>query len=171
VADWRAAHVPPELAELIAALRRLVDIDALSADARAEYDSILQNRDADAVERAREAVYHAKALARRAEPFDPWPRLTDAERDEVHRLLDDYSDERAGRVARHRQRLVSVAWHLGREVRAYRDTLADAEVRLDRLALILDEDEPLIALIPYRDAVVIVRNAFAEGFGGSSCPS
>jgi hypothetical protein len=104
-------------------------------------------------------------------PREPWPPLSDDERAEVHALLDKLSTEHVARIAEHRQRLMSSARRLGREVAAHRVTLADAEARLNRLALTLDQDEPPIAGVPYREAVAIVRDAFAEGLGGSSCPS
>jgi hypothetical protein len=111
-----------------------------------------------------------RAFRVRWEP-EPWPRITNDERDDVGELLEKLSTERAARTAAHRQRLVSAARHLGRQVRDHLMTLRDAERRLDALASLLDEEPPPIALIPYRDAAAIVRDAFAEGFGGTPCPS
>jgi hypothetical protein len=102
---------------------------------------------------------------------EPWTRITDDERADVHELLEKLSTERAARIAAHRQRLVSTARHLGRQVREHLVTLPNAERRLDALASLLDEDSPPIALVPYREAATIVRAAFAEGYGGTPCPS
>jgi len=120
-----------------------------------------------------ELAAHIAGLARRAEQYEPkpWPRLTDGERDDVHWLLDKFSDERATRAAAHCQRLVSRARHLGREVRAHRVTVDDAERRLDVLAgTTEDESGTPIAVVLYGEAIAIARHAFAEGFGEQSCP-
>jgi hypothetical protein len=114
---------------------------------------------------------HIAALECRAERYEPaeWSRLDDADRDGVHDLIQKFSEERSVRVAEQRQKIVSSARRLGREVRAHRVTLDNAEAQLDRYALTLDQESPPIPLIPYREAAAIAREAFAEGFGGSPC--
>jgi hypothetical protein len=109
-----------------------------------------------------ELGYHRAALARWTPPEWP-PCASDAERDDVHELLAKLSTERAARAAAHRQRLVSAARHLGREVRKHLVTMPDAERRLAALASLLDENSPPIALVPYHQAVALLRDAFAEG--------
>ena len=90
------------------------------------------------------------------------PRLTDTERETVHRLLAEFSEQRAARVEAHKQRLSSSAQYLGREVAAYRVTLTDAEQRLEALAGQLDETAGVpIVLVPWLEARGLIRDAFA----------
>jgi hypothetical protein len=93
------------------------------------------------------------------------PKLTDADRDVVHQRIDELAAERETRGDAHRERLRKTARWLGREVAAHRVLLADAERRLDALALTLDPDSvvPILA-VPYAEAVDITRAAFAAGF-------
>jgi hypothetical protein len=111
---------------------------------------------------------HIADLERRAARYSPemLSRLTDADRDHVHCLLEEFSAEREARRRAHEQRLISTARRLGREVRAHLVTMPDAERRLDALALTLDQDSPPIPIVPYRQAVAILRDAFIEGCRG-----
>jgi acyl-CoA reductase-like NAD-dependent aldehyde dehydrogenase len=111
-----------------------------------------------------EVVRVARSLARH--PLEEWPRLTDTDRKAVHERLGELSEQRAGRVAAHRQRLVGGARRLARDVSEYRVTIADAEARLEVLALTHNPETPEVpvALIDYRHACEIVNEAFAAAW-------
>jgi hypothetical protein len=92
----------------------------------------------------------------------PATPLTDDERDQVHDCIDELVAERLGRADVFRDRLARTAHHLGRQVGAHRVLLADAERRLESLALEHDPSVP-ITLIDYSAASAITAEAFAAG--------
>jgi hypothetical protein len=95
---------------------------------------------------------HIAELERRAERYEPqpWPRLTDDERADVHVYMEKLAAERTAHAAAQEQRLISTGRHLAREVLAYRMTLADAERRLE--ALVSQSDDRQRAEMLAREA-------------------
>jgi hypothetical protein len=114
-----------------------------------------------------ELLRHIEALAR-----DRWPhapRLTDAERAEVHRLLDRFSRERAEQVTERVALIERVAYGLGQRVARHDTTRTAAAEQLDALASHLDPQCPVpLALISYADALDTGRRAFASGYAKAS---
>jgi hypothetical protein len=93
------------------------------------------------------------------------PPLTSAERAQVHARINQLAEERAARADAHRERIVRTARYLGREVVAHQATTADAERRLEALALTVDPESLTATLmVPYREAVDIIGPAFAAGY-------
>jgi hypothetical protein len=108
-----------------------------------------------------ELLRHLAALDRWH--IEAWPRLTGEQRVAFDSVFDRLVEARATRRRAHEQRLVSTARRLGRAVRRHEVTVADADAQLDRLALTLDSDSPRVAIVPYRQGVALLRDAFAEG--------
>lgn len=78
--------------------------------------------------------------------------------------LDELMRGHRERVSLHRDRLAREARHLGAEVARGRVTVAAAHRRLDALACELDPGAPVpIALLPWREALATVEQAFAVG--------
>jgi hypothetical protein len=95
-------------------------------------------------------------------------RLTDSEREQVHARLDELTQERRARVAKHIARLWRNGEQLGKQVAAHEMTLTDAYAAFDRQAAQQDPESPVpLFIVPYAIASEILREAFAKGFGGS----
>jgi hypothetical protein len=121
--------------------------------------SVAQREDA-------ELAAHIAKLVERAERYEPepWSRLADDERDEVHGYLEKFAAEREARVAEHRQRVISTARVLGRKVARGETTAADASRRLDHVCSALDDTYTTpVALIPWREADELADKEFAAG--------
>jgi hypothetical protein len=99
----------------------------------------------------------------------PLPTLSDGERDWVHDRIDELQRDRQARSEAHRERLTKTATFLGREVGGHRVLLADAQRRLDAIALTMDPETgtPQL-LVPYAEAVEIIEAAFSSSFRAAS---
>jgi hypothetical protein len=95
------------------------------------------------------------------------PKLSDAEREQVHVYLDELTTEHLARRDVHRDRLRRAGHHLGREVAAHKVTIDEANRRIDQLAERVDTESLVpMPLVPYPEAVDIAGKAFAAGFEG-----
>jgi hypothetical protein len=98
---------------------------------------------------------------------DRWPEcppLTDAERDEVHRRLDELAAAHGRRRDLHMRRLAKVAWHFSTQVGRGDCTVDAATGRLEALMQTEVTDSLLpMALVRYDIARDIVTGAYAAG--------
>jgi hypothetical protein len=96
-----------------------------------------------------------------------WPtfrKLSDAERDEGHSLMDKFADEHDAKQLAHVGKLERVAKALGRRLARGEVLLCDAEQRLDRLIHQLDPEAVVpVAIVRADLALEIARRAFDAG--------
>jgi hypothetical protein len=91
------------------------------------------------------------------------PPLTDAERDEVQRLMDKFADEHEAAQEAHLRKIQYVGTDLGRRVARGELLLADAQERLDRVLYQQDADCVVPLAIVLAD---IARDVAIRAFEG-----
>jgi hypothetical protein len=111
--------------------------------------------------RPTEVVVTAREIGKNWPTF---PKLSDAERDEVHELLDKFADEHEAKQLAYLEKLERTARALGRKVARGELLLADAEQRLERLAFQQDPDCPQpLTVVRYDLAREVAIQAFDAG--------
>ena len=97
-------------------------------------------------------------------PPQPWSRLANDEREDVHALLDRYANERAARREAHIRRIEQIAHRLGLEVAAHERTINDVVSVLDEVEHRLDDTYVVaVALVPHHLAEAIAEAAYTRG--------
>jgi hypothetical protein len=98
---------------------------------------------------------------------DRWPKLpklTDAERDEVHRMIDAFADESARQRSAHVDKLERLAMRLGEQVGRGEMTVDVAAGRIDAMAYALDPAVPVpCGILPSEIGRGVALYAYASG--------